>query len=331
MGSKPKNMSASRGAAVLGLNEWQSQWEIWQIMKEELYPGFNKSKGYELPPPVDNASIRWGLAFEDSVIKLTELETDEKIIDQERLYEKGNCTCHIDGMYLGSNTASRIHEGKTTSEFPYRKKWGEPGTSRVPGVYQVQTQHQMYCTGADLDIVSVLVFPKAPAEWEKEGIEVKNNPAGGWFLHTAENIISLNDWASVLHQMGYFHQYPVPRDDNAIKSMLEGYEDFWNRYIIGGEEPIIDRYDDIRRAFPEPVGTIICDPDFESMISEYGSIRNELGKSGPLSKRQTQLKTMILEKARFLDPVIDDESRDKTIFMSTEGKKLASFNGKVFR
>lgn len=334
MGSKPKKISASRGASILGLNDWQSQFEIWQIMKEEQHPGFNESRGYKLPDPPEGAPLRWGTAFEDAVITLAEIDGGELITDREKYFERENLTCHVDGIYTPSGV---IHEGKTTSEFAYRMKWGEEGTDRIPQNYQVQVQHQMYAADISDAILSVLVFPKPVDEFENLGwlptyvdnryyLQKNIRENGG-----CEDYTTPQSWAQILWEMGYFHQYPVSRKYDTIKLMIEAYEDFWNNYIIGDKEPAPDTYEDVRRAFPEPVGTIVVDTELEAWIREYKDNKKEIGKSGPLSKRCDQLKVMILDKARKLDPPIDDESREKTIFMSQDGKKLGQFDGKTFR
>jgi predicted phage-related endonuclease len=65
-------------------------------------------------------------------------------------------TCHIDGMY--EDIVPVLHEGKTTSSYTFREKWGEPGTNMVPREYFIQVQHQMMLTNTKKAIVSVLVF-----------------------------------------------------------------------------------------------------------------------------------------------------------------------------
>ena len=94
MGSKPVGISASRGAAVLGISDWQTQFEVWQLIMEERQPGFNASRGYVLPEFKESASLRWGNAFEDANIALSESASrdleifpfDGKIFDCEGFY-----------------------------------------------------------------------------------------------------------------------------------------------------------------------------------------------------------------------------------------------------
>lgn len=343
MGSTPIGLSASRGAAILGLSKWSTPFEVWQKISESRQPGFNEKHGYKYPEYEESSVMRWGKAFENSVIRLAEEATGKKIKDREKLYsvEYSNLvdkiedldpiiTCHIDGWY-GSGDTEPLHEGKTAGFFYYKDNFGKPGTDKIPRIYQIQTQHQMLCTGADEVIVSVLVFPKSVDEWEKEGVEVKRNFSGGWFLHTENHIISINDWARVLYEMGYWATYPIKRNQPLINLMIKKYTAFWKDHVLTGIPPKSQTYDDIKRMTPEPVGTIIATPQLERWAVEYKEIGKETSDTGPLNKRRQQLKVLILDWMRAQDSVIDDDSRERTLLMDSRGHKLISFNGKVFR
>jgi hypothetical protein len=347
MGSTPRGISASRGAAVLGLSDWASPLEVWQLIQEERQPGYNAAHGYTLPEFKDGASLRWGLAFEDAVVSLSEEATGEKILHRERLFvsdldgspcDDGQITCHIDGAYDGPLLSPLIlHEGKTTTAFAFREKWGEPGSDRIPQVYQVQVQHQMLCTGASEVIVSVLVFPEMPDEWEKMGVAVEKD--GDLYVIRGPKLedgfhawtCSTLDWARPLARMGYFHQYRVKANPEAQAAMLAAYRDFWEHNVLGEVPPDPRDYEDVRRLFPAPKGTIVCDDTLAGWLREYKDIRDELGGKGMLSRRADELKVLILERARATDGTIDDESREKTIFRDQSGAKLGQYDGKTFR
>ncbi|MBU1080881.1 MAG: YqaJ viral recombinase family protein [Spirochaetes bacterium] len=347
MGSTPVGISASRGASILGLSEFATQFETWQLIMEERQPGFNASRGYTLPEFKDSAPIRWGKAFEDAVIELAEEATGKKISDRERLFRAQYhpyVTCHIDGAYEFFPSTNRrilkpeiLHEGKTTSAFPYREKWGEPGTDKIPQTYQVQGQHQCVCTGATRNIVSVLVFPETADHWEKMGLEVgqvvMKGGAKEWVIlqNGAGMIATCRDWARVLAQMGYFHQYPVDAKPDLGRMLLDGYSHFWHKHILPGVEPEPSTYDDIKRAFPEPVGTLVCDEEMVRWFAERDAIKEEIGGKGPLAKRADELKITILARARKMDATLDEESEKKIIFRDEAGKKLGQFDGKTFR
>lgn len=338
MGSTPRGISASRAAAILGLGEYEGQtpFTVWQLICEERRPGFNAERGYTMPEPPDNAAIRFGTAFEDAIVELASAEVG--ITDREMLFiadELDFVTCHIDGRYA----TGALHEGKTTNLWTHRELWGEPGSDRVPSGYQVQGQHQMLCTGAEEDIFSVLVFPRRPDEWEKEGIitpsgdltkgrlwKVGANEEEGFMPHGF-----ISDWARVIAEMGLFFQYPVEAKAELQGEMVERYRAFWSDYVIAEREPPIDCYSDFKRAFPTPKGTIIADEQVERWASEWKMIAEEIGDSGSMARRREELKMLMLSYMRSHDSMIDDDSREKTVLVDSQGRKLAQFNGKVFR
>lgn len=334
MGSLPKNLSASRGASVLGISKYQTPVHTWLEIMEGQEPGFASKNGYAMPVDEDEASIRWGLAFEDSVIGLAEQTVGIKIVDQEKFFQKDYITCHIDGEYQRSKPHI-LHEGKTTAIFTFSQEWGEPGSDKIPTEYQVQCQHQMYCTGADKVIVSVLVFPKRVEEFE----------ADGWVINFAGNTPFLSSdnhkddsngydrpfiWASNLSQMGYFHQYEIPRNQELIDLMLEKYADFWDNHILKGVPPGPVNLKDIKALCPEPKGTLVIPDSIERKFTEVKQIRDEIGKSGTLSKRMEALKTEIMDWVRKQNPEIDEESETKHLFLSETGNKLGQYSSRSF-
>jgi len=306
---------------------------------EEQYPGFNSLQGYVMPDDPDNASIRWGTAFEDSIVKLAEEKAGIEIINRERLYSLSlkYVTCHIDGTYALKKIEdySILHEGKTTSYWQWNNTWGEPGTDRVPAYIQCQVQHQLLCAGAEKCIVSVLVFSKRPDEWEKEGKSIIKSPhkddIGKYIIKTEEKYMYPTEWANILSQMGYFHQYPITADKALHAIMVEKYKEWWQFHIIEKQPPDPENTDDIKRLFPEPIGTIVANQGIEMLCSEYKQIGKEISKTGRLGKRRESIKVQILDWMRKQDSVIDEDTREKTILRDRTGKKLASWNGKAFK
>jgi predicted phage-related endonuclease len=322
---------------------------------EEREPGWNAAHGYLLPPEPDNAAIRWGTAFEDAVVELAERAQGKKIAYREEFFSinettnavcightfAGYISCHVDGIYLEKTPRDRstLHEGKTTSAFTFREKWGEPGTDHIPRPYQVQVQHQMLCTGAEEAVVSVLVFPETPDKWEAMGwYAMYSNDVERWHLKRFNSegyccvTASIDRWADVLSQMGYFHQYPVRANPEAQRLMVEVYRDFWHKNVLTGTPPEPRNYEDAKRLFPEPKSTIIASPRLERLLIEYKAIVEETANT---KKRKEHIKTVaIIEAAKNQDGVIDDESKEAVIFRNGSGDKLGSLyknkNGTLF-
>ncbi len=324
---QPVKISASRGSAILGQNQWKTPVQVWLEIMEQEKPGFAKLRGYLLPEPPDNAAIRWGLAFESAIIKLAEMKRSHNILSREMFFScaplQDFITCHIDGQY----TDLPLYEGKSTSIFVYNEKWGEPGTDRIPREIMIQVQHQMICTRFENCIVSVLVFPKNVEEWEEKYPYDKGKEAFVYFDRDA--------WAKVLYEMGFFHQYEIKQNKELQNLMIEKYINFWENNILKEIEPEITDFEDIKLLCPEPVGTIIASEQVETWAAEYKDINAEIGSGGNLAKRKSQIKTQIMDyciqyDAKF-ETVLDDDSVEKYIILDNKGKKLFQWDGKVFR
>ena len=335
-------VSATRGAAILGMSPYMTQFAAWQNIMERRQPGFNAAHKYDYEEFEGNVSTRWGKAFEDAIIKLSEVAHGRPIADREYHAfhpEIDYVHCYLDGIYRyepAANSSMILHEGKTTTSYGFGDKWGEPGTDKIPVEYQIQTQHQMLCTGADSCIVSVLVFPKRPDDWEADGYEISDGDDGKYAiwakaekefkeLHLKKHFIDPLDWATALAQMGYFHQYTIPANRDLQVLMLDKYKEWWAIHVLTETPPEPADYSDIRAMITEPVGTIVVDDDTARWFTEYKSIGSEIGTTGNLAKRRDQLKVLILKNARPLESTLDDESTDKWIFRDDQGNKLGSY------
>jgi predicted phage-related endonuclease len=335
--SLPINISASRGAAILTyydksleairpMSKWSTPVSVWLQIMEARNHGFCEKNNYELPVIEDNPSMRWGRAFESAIIELAESKVDnDKIEEREKSYEADDeyITCHIDGRYRHRYC---LHEGKTTTAYYFSDNFGEPGTDQVPIEYQIQCQHQMICTGAEKVILSVLVFPKRPEEWEEVGYIPMQINNGVWRISRPDgNLFDPSEWAYTLSEMGFFHQYEIIANPELQKLMIEKYSQFWNNNILTGIPPEPCHYDDIRALVREPVGTIIADEHVERMMAEYKNITEEIGQGGSLRKRANQIKIEALQYMRNTEKTIDDESDKKWILRGIDGKKIATY------
>jgi predicted phage-related endonuclease len=269
---------------------------------------------------VDNAAVRWGTAAERAIIELAAPKItglSDLIQEREAFFSHPDydfITCHLDGIYQWPRD-KMIHEGKTTSAYSYRDKWGEAGTAKVPREYQVQVQHQMMCSGIQAAIVSVLIWPGRADDFEAVGAEC-----------CEETVMR---WAPVLAEMGYFQQYKIEADAALQSMMIEHYREFWEKNVLTETMPAPKTYDDIRLLCPEPKGTIVADEGELMLSAEYAAITDEMSLA---NKRKAQIKTQLLASmSRRAEAPIDDESVEKWILRDNAGKKLNTYDGKVFR
>lgn len=321
MGANPVGISASRGAAILGLSKYTTPVEIWLEIMEQKKPGFCANNGYEKPVRDDIwdnenknfAAIRWGLALEDGIcFYVGNIEDREKL----HVHENGFLTCHVDGI-----KDNIIIENKTTNNISFRKNWGEPGSCFIPADYQIQIQHQMLVTGIKDAIVNVLVFPKSQQEFENDGWKIVNendnikifNPRGK-YKHGVDIVKELDEF-------GFFHQYVIEADEALQEIMLENYTHFWNEYIIEEKAPPIEIVKDLHWLIPSPVGEIEADEKIRSLWNEYTSIDSEIYDC---EKRMTSIKNTI---AKYISNKTPSESAEKNkIRLMAGARNIATYS-----
>lgn len=362
MGSTPVGISASRSSAILGLSQYQTPFDVWSQIIEERNPGTLARLGITPSEKPDNAAIRWGTAFEDSIVSLAEQARGQKIHSREALHIVPDVgfpiSCHIDGRFADGP----LHEGKTTSLYTFRDAWGEPGTDHIPRIYQTQVQHQMLCTclsGKSINvtdmsasqlrdyldsnvcseeaIVSVLVFPRRPEEWEEMGILVEElkctqDPIMRWQICKDDHVISIcHSWAGALSTMGFFHQYRVSADVELQADLVARYTKFWESYVLPETPPPAETWSDILRLWPEPRGTVVATEEQERLAAAYAQINEESSAS---KKSQEAIKVQLMAAIeRGAERPIDSDSTEAIVLRSRSGKKIASLskqsNGKI--
>jgi putative phage-type endonuclease len=333
MGAIPKGVSGSRIAGILGFSPFNTPLSVWQQIMEEREPGFNEKHGYTLPVYEETAAQRWGLCFEDAIAELAERETGKRITDREKFFERDFMTCHVDGIFEDGV----LYEGKTTTSFMFRESWGEPGTDHVPRYYQTQLQWNMNLAELSEARLFVLTWPETPDKWEAMGWEILHDDRDNsyYLSHEKKEIVEGSEittvldgnlpenWARILNDMGYFHQYPVKANPEAQRLMVEAYREFWYKNVLTGTPPEPRNYEDVKRLFPEPKSTIVVPDYIERKIAEYRGITEETANA---KKRKERLKTIVTKYAAAHVGIEDDESKEAVIFRNGSGDKLGSWS-----
>jgi predicted phage-related endonuclease len=328
MGSTPQGISGSRAAAILGLSEFSTPVKVWLDIMEERAPGFCAAHHMEREIFEGNAATRFGLAFEDALATLAEIETGMKINAREAFCELAPAiagevpvNCHADGIFEDGS----LYEAKTTTAFSFRDKWGEAGSDRVPRSYACQVQHNMMCLGADRAILALLVFPERPETFEEMGITIAE-VAGGPVLVGADGLVfdSPLGWARVLRQMGYFKRFEIPANPALQSMMLDAYREFWTRYVLTETPPPAETWEDVKRLLPEPRGTVVATEDQERHATEYAQINAEISQA---KKQLDKLKVLLMGGIeRGAEHPIDNDSVEALVLRDRMGKKIASYS-----
>ncbi|NIP56108.1 hypothetical protein GWN42_31215 [candidate division KSB1 bacterium] len=321
------NISASRGAAILGLSKYRTPVEVWLEIMEQHKPGFCESNGFVKPERQYNAAMQYGHAFEDAIVGLYESETGLVVHDREIFYQHVDyiyITTHIDG-YAGRNDTldalhtgfsdNRLYEAKTANIRAWRESWGEPGTDEIPADYMVQVLHQMICTGYEEADIAVLILPENQ----------------DWLAENARDMSQIDPGsiARALADLGFFKIYTVKKNERLQSRMIEAYREFWETNILGENPPEPQKYDDIRRIVPAPSGTILANETLEALCGEYSQTNAALKAA---TDRKSELKKMIVNGMRKLsaDAHEEPESVGKWRLLNSRGRQIASYSGDRF-
>jgi hypothetical protein len=322
-----KGISNDRAPSIMGLNSFSTTLRVWQEIIEEQRPGWNAAHGFLLPEQEETASMRWGKGFKGAIIKILGYPfIDKHIIDKNKIIHKQGpkgmpLTSRIDGIIIDMS-AGILCVAKTASPFSFRNSWGNKS---IPDTYYVQVQHELYLTGLKKAFVICIEFPQSPEQWEAEQWEIiacKSN--SGFQLKSKDSeyfVFDTIDWALSLHAMGFFHTYEIEANETAQSILLEQYELFWES-IQKETMPKPADYDDIKRIFPNPKGTVIVPGEMKNKILEYQDITNQAYEFGRIKEA---IKISILSWAREQKTTIDDESTESLILMDDKGEKLGSF------
>ena len=131
-------VGASEASVILGLNPYQTAYELWR----------RKIDRVQLDP---NRSMRIGNFLEPFVITEYELETGSTVIDNQREYADPSrrVRAHIDGRIEGEG---KLLECKTVGEWAFQA-W----KNAIPDQYRIQIEVQSYLAGVDNVDMAILV------------------------------------------------------------------------------------------------------------------------------------------------------------------------------
>lgn len=146
---RQQGIGASETAIILGLNPFQSAYDLWR-----LKTGQSEPKDLS-----ENEAIWWGNALEPVIADRYAFETGYELIADPTTYFSEECSymlCHPDRFIKGHNKIVEVKTAWYSSE-----KWGEIGSDQVPIEYTLQVQHQLDCVG--FDEADLVVFFKNTA------------------------------------------------------------------------------------------------------------------------------------------------------------------------
>lgn len=176
-----KGIGASECAAVLGISDYMTPYELW----------LEKTGRREHEDISHKPHIMMGNLLEPIIAKRYSQITGEKLVRVNKaLHHKDfpHILCHLDRKVVGKR---KLVEIKTAN--PFSNEWGDDGSDHVPLSYVAQVQHQLACSEfeeADLTVyrgtTDQRIYPIERSEAVIKNIIEKLNHF--WFHHVLDDI-----------------------------------------------------------------------------------------------------------------------------------------------
>ncbi|QFJ54331.1 YqaJ viral recombinase family protein [Pseudobutyrivibrio xylanivorans] len=139
-----QGIGGSDVSALLGINKWKSELELWLDKVGQSKDDFN-----------DNEAIQWGSLLEPIIRKHFAEVTGKNVKEVKAILQHPAykfMLADVDGITEDDDHNPAILEIKTASEFK-RGEW----ENDVPTYYQTQVQHYLFVTGLKKAYVAVLI------------------------------------------------------------------------------------------------------------------------------------------------------------------------------
>ena len=139
---RENRIGSSDTSAILGLNPWQTGYDVWLRLTGRLGAGDITGDQLEIGRMMEAPLIDW--AAEKEGVKV--------IKNQLRVHAELPMSAQHDALIVGE---LRGMEAKTSGK---TSQWGDEGTDQVPDLYAVQAHHQMIVSGLTEIIMPVAIF-----------------------------------------------------------------------------------------------------------------------------------------------------------------------------
>lgn len=143
LAERPKSVGASESATILGLNQWETQLQLYL------------HKIGSLPPADSNRAMKIGQMMEPVIAALYREETGCEFVS-EQLFLRSPVnpwmTATLDRVRHDGRDVELKNVGVRQAD-----KWGESGSDEVPLMYIIQATHQMVCSGTDVADIAALI------------------------------------------------------------------------------------------------------------------------------------------------------------------------------
>lgn len=276
---RPKKLTATRFAAIFGLNDWTTPFEVWCEITRTYEKPFEETKYTRAGKVIEPKQIK----YMREAYYMSNLKAPTDIYGAD-YFKKTRGDFFPDAAVLGGMWDSiRVDkDGKVTCVLEFKTtKRAEDWQDNIPEYYALQAALYAYLLGVD-SVVMVCSFLDEPD-----------------YDHPEDYKPSANN--TIVVPFSLRKRYPNFEDEY----ILPAYE-WWKKHIEGGISPEYDEKADAEILKILRTNNVNPDSDLDALIAEAEGLKVEIeeheaayaDKTKRLKVVQEQIKTLALEKFR---------------------------------
>jgi predicted phage-related endonuclease len=270
---RPKKLTGTRFASILGLNPWSSPFEIWCEVTRTYQEPFEDTIYTVAGKTIEPKQI----AYMKKAYVMDNLRTPTDIFGENFFNKTYGDFFHEVPIFGGMWDSILVDDGEKTEavlEFKTTKR-SEDWAKDVPEYYALQAALYAYLLGVD-DVIMVASF-----------LESKDYDTPEKFKPSAKNTITVEFKVS--------ERYPN------FDMMVEKATKWWNDHVLTGISPDYDEKKDAEILKALRTNNLSPDTDIDALISEAEGLKTELdeaaAKVADKEKRLKEINDVLKEHA----------------------------------
>lgn len=270
---RPKKLTGTRFASILGLNPWSSPFEIWCEVTRTYQEPFEDTIYTVAGKTIEPKQI----AYMKKAYVMDNLRTPTDIFGENFFNKTYGDFFHEVPIFGGMWDSILVDDGEKTEavlEFKTTKR-SEDWAKDVPEYYALQAALYAYLLGVD-DVIMVASF-----------LESKDYDTPEKFKPSAKNTITVEFKVS--------ERYPN------FDMMVEKATEWWNDHVLTGISPDYDEKKDAEILKALRTNNLSPDTDIDALISEAEGLKTELdeaaAKVADKEKRLKEINDVLKEHA----------------------------------
>lgn len=289
---RPKKITATRFATILGLNPWSTPFEIWCAVTRTYEKPFEDTIYTTAGKTIEPKQI----AYMRTAYAMDNLRTPTDVYGKDYFSKTYGDFFH-DVPVLGGMWDSLLMDEKgvpeAVLEFKTTKR-SEDWATDIPEYYALQAALYAYLLGVD-DVIMVASF-----------LSTKDYDDPEAFVPSAKN--------TVTHEFKVSERYPN------FSEMVAQAQNWWDSHVVSGISPDFDVKRDCEILEALHTYTVTPEDDINVLLAEAETLKGRLDEAyNLLSKDEKRLKT------------ITEAIKKHMMEKFRDGDKKVSLDGKAFR